>query len=318
MYAIGGYFELELSEKSNGLHSNALALNTARNALEYILKVNQYKKIYIPYFTCDAILEPISKLGISYSFYSIDEQLEPVFDFSQLEASDAFLYTNYFGLKNNYVKLLSEKIENLIIDNAQAFFAKPFRNESTYYSARKFFGVSDGAYLYTNEKLNESLDQDVSYERINHLLIRKDKSAEEGYSEFVKNDNSLINNDIKKMSRITKAILNSIDYNFVAERRVDNFNHLDSVLKGTNKFNFNLENDCVPMVYPYWSDDNSLKDRLLKNKVYCANYWPNVLEWCKSNALEYKLTNEVVYLPIDQRYNEKEMSFILKILKNEY
>ena len=51
MEAIGGYFELEL-RKGKHYHENALRLNSARNAFEYILRVRNYKKIYIPYYTC--------------------------------------------------------------------------------------------------------------------------------------------------------------------------------------------------------------------------------------------------------------------------
>ena len=74
-YPIGGYFELELN-KSIDYHRNAIALNTARNALEYILIAKKYQKVYIPYFTCDVILEPFQKLNIAYEFYKIDENFE--------------------------------------------------------------------------------------------------------------------------------------------------------------------------------------------------------------------------------------------------
>ena len=46
MKSIGGYFELEL--KNNGrYHPKSIALNTARNAFEYVLKVRTYKKLII-------------------------------------------------------------------------------------------------------------------------------------------------------------------------------------------------------------------------------------------------------------------------------
>ena len=46
MNAIGGYFGLEL-DKENEYHSEAIRLNTGRNALEYILISGFYKKIYL-------------------------------------------------------------------------------------------------------------------------------------------------------------------------------------------------------------------------------------------------------------------------------
>ena len=53
--AIGGYFELELPLKEE-FHKDALRLNSGKNCLEYILRARQYKKVYIPYYTCDVVL----------------------------------------------------------------------------------------------------------------------------------------------------------------------------------------------------------------------------------------------------------------------
>ena len=63
--AIGGYFELELP-KGEEYHKSALSLNSARNCFEYILRVRKYKKVYLPYYTCEVILEPLKKLNIQY------------------------------------------------------------------------------------------------------------------------------------------------------------------------------------------------------------------------------------------------------------
>lgn len=310
--SIGGYFELELSNVSKEFHSDAICLNTARNAFEYILKAKKIKKIFLPYFTCDVLLQPLHKLKLPFQFYSINENLEPIFDFTELKDGDAFLYTNYFGLKDNYVKKLSLMCEQLIIDNAQAFYTIPSKKVPTFYSARKFFGVADGAYLYNVKKLKVLIEQDVSFERMKHLLVRKDVSAEAGYSFFSENDKSLQNQSIKRMSKLTQSILKTIDYELAANRRKENFIYLHKALKSSNQFSLVLEEGCVPMVYPYWNKDKMLKEVLLENKIYTASYWPNVLEWCDKNSLEYQLANEVIYLPIDQRYDVADMEKILK------
>jgi len=307
---IGGYFDLELNSGRH-FHNNAIRLNTGRNAFEYILRVKKYKKIFLPYFTCDAMLEPIYKLGLMYEFYSINEDFSPQFDLIQLNKDEAFVYTNYFGLCNHIVSDLSKKASNIIIDNSQAFFTKRVYDVDTFYSARKFFGVPDGAYLYTNKLLKKKLERDISYSRMSHLLIRKDTTAEYGYRYFENNDISLSNNDIKHMSRLTDAILESIDYTHVLRKRRENFIFLFDSLKEKNKLIFNLDRDVVPLVLPYWSEDITLKERLKANKIYCATYWPNIKKWCNPNSLEYRLMNEVVYLPIDQRYDIQDLKRVL-------
>ena len=57
---------------------------------------------------------------------------------------------------------------------------------------------------------------------------------------------------------------------------------------------------------------NPCEKKLIENKIYTATYWPNVKECCDTDSLEYRMTYEVVYLPIDQRYGTEEMDFILK------
>jgi hypothetical protein len=49
--------------------------------------------------------------------------------------------------------------------------------------------------------------------------------------------------------------------------------------------------------------------------VFCARYWPNVLEWCQPGDFEYQLAENLVCLPIDQRYGEEEMNYIIDIIK---
>ena len=90
--AIGGYFELELP-KYPEFHTDAIALNSGRYCLEYILRCRKYRMIYVPYFTCGSAIEPIIKLGIRYKFYHIDKNYHIV-DNLELADEEAPLYTN--------------------------------------------------------------------------------------------------------------------------------------------------------------------------------------------------------------------------------
>lgn len=311
--AIGGYFGLELRHGEH-YHKDAIRLNTARNCFEYVLRSRQYAKVYIPYYTCEVMLEPLNKLGVQYEFYSVNEKLEPVV-LPDLKENEAFLYTNYYGLKQDCVLKLANCFGNrLIVDNAQAFYAKPIQGIDTFYSARKFFGVADGAYLYTDELLEEEFPQDESFYRMSHLLKRVDVSAEFGFSDFRANDDSLIGQPIKRMSNLTAAILESIDYDNAAKQRRENYLFLDSVLGEQNKIRLELDNDAVPMAYPYWTNDDSLRKKLIDNRIYVAKYWPNVMEWSNPCVLEYELTFHILPLPIDQRYCEEEMNGIIELI----
>ena len=306
MNAIGGYFELELL-KGEHYHKDAIRLNSGRNCFEYILLARCYKKVYMPYYTCQIMFDMANQLGIEIERYHINEQLEPV-EIPELIDGEAFLYTNYYGLKQRCVERLAEKFgQQLIVDNAQAFYAVPLKGIDTFYSPRKFFGVPDGGYLYTDAKLGEELPQAKSIERFSHLLQRIEDGAEAGYNAFVTNGKTLQGCPIERMSRVTEALLGAIDYSRIRAQRIENYKTLDKYLKETNKLNVEIEEDAVPMVYPYLTKDETLRSRLISQKIFVAAYWPNVEE---NNSIESTLRNQMYPIPIDQRYGEDEMKYI--------
>ena len=313
MKPLGGYFGLELPQFEE-YHKKALCLNTGRNCLEYILISHGYKKVYLPFYVCDVVLEPFRKLGVQYEFYHVNDHLE-LREHIPLNLDEALLYVNYFGLKQPYVDFLAEKYgPRLIIDNTQAFYAKPVAGIDTFYSCRKFFGVPDGAYLYTDKSLDEEFETDESYNRMSHLLKRIDLGAEFGYDDFRMNEDRLSGQPIRQMSRLTHRIMRSIDYQSAARRRRENYEYLHQHLANTNKLQLTLGKTDVPMVYPYLSADSVLRDKLLENKIFVARYWPNVLQWTSSDELEYCFTLHIQHLPVDQRYDLNDMDRILDFL----
>ncbi len=310
--AIGGYIGLELRQGTH-YHSNALPLNTGRNCFEYILKLRGYKHVLLPYYTCEVMLEPLRKLGISYSFYAIDPGLEPA-TLPVLHDKEAFVYTNYYGLKQHAVEQLAKHYgPRLIVDNSQAFFAPRINGIDTFYTARKFFGVADGAYVYADTPLDIELPRDESCSRMSHLLTRIDTCAESGYGDYLLHEEQLCNQPIKSMSRLTEHILCSIDYEQVRQRRITNYMVLERALYGSNKLSLDAS-ESVPMVYPYWTENgNTLRDELRQQRIYIAKYWKNVLDW-NSPALEQSLANDLLALPVDQRYTPADIETIIPLI----
>lgn len=314
--SIGGFLGLEMPLYEE-YHKDAVKLNSGRNSLEYILRVNEYKKIYIPYYSCDAILIPINNLNIPYEFYSIDQKLEPLFELNQLSVNEAFLYTNYLGLKTNYIVNNLSHFENIIIDNAQAFFSEPIKNLDSFYSPRKFFGVSDGGYVYTNKKKHITLEESQSYNRVTHLVKQVDLTIESAYQDYLINEEYLKSVPLKQMSNLTKNLLQAIDYDFVSKRRIDNFNYLKNQLQEINRLDIGDIKE-PPLHYPLLLNVscNEVRNELIENKIYCPKYWENVLNWIpEEKCFEAELVNNMLHLPIDQRYNLTDMEYIVRTYK---
>lgn len=75
MKEIGGYLELD-NFKDNEYYKNFIRINTGRNALIYLLRAKNIRKLFLPYFLCDSIKNALLKeKNIEIEFYHIDKNL---------------------------------------------------------------------------------------------------------------------------------------------------------------------------------------------------------------------------------------------------
>ena len=319
MKEIGGYFELELRRGNDFPHSHARCVNSGRNALEFILRSMESlpRMVWIPYYTCDVILQPLKRLGIPYQYYSIDNNLK-VKGIPNLGKDDYIVVNNYFGLLDSYIdKLVLKKtlVHHIIVDDTQAWYDRERLGIRQFYSPRKFFGVPDGGVAWTPISKEIELSPYCSYDGCSHLLKRLDTGAQSGYEDFVTNDKRLDDQPLLSMSNLTKAILSGIDYDDVRLHRRSNFEMLHSKLASTNRLSIpDLSDFSCPMIYPYWIDYPNLRHELIEAGIFVASYWPNILKGRKTETLEYNLATNLIPLPIDQRYQEQDMERIIDII----
>ncbi|MCE2615601.1 hypothetical protein [Phocaeicola oris] len=317
MKAIGGYFELEKEGIGVFPHKNGILLNTGRNALEYILRsIPSIKGIYLPYYTCEVVLEPIKKLNIPFTYYHTNDCFEIAEDIN-LEEDQYIIVNNYFGIKDSYIDTLLSKFgDHLIVDCAQALFAPILPEVKMFYSIRKFIGVPDGgvAYGISNEQ-EKWLDIDESYDRLEHLKIRKKQGAETGFGKYQENETKLNNQPILQMSAYTRFASRNIDYNSIITKRRTNYQYLNNALKTKNHLSLpDINSFACPMVYPFIGYiDRDLRKELISKKIFVARYWPNVVPYRDYNR-EVEMTDQIMPLPIDQRYGKNDMDIIIKTI----
>ena len=313
MREYGGYLEFEHKEYAS-YYSGILALNTGRNCLKYLIQAKNIKHIYMPRFICEVVIEACEDESVQIDYYSIGMNFMPI----NLEVDDkeAYLYVvNYYGiLKDEALVQLSEKY-HIIVDNAQAFFRKPISGIDTIYTCRKFFGVSDGAYLSTDTFMDKELLTDQSYDRIEYLFGRIDTCASDFYKKFQKNEEELGNKEIAYMSNTTKAILSLVDYKSVKKKRTENFQKLNKELKQYNEIK-KLEYITGAYMYPLLiKNGNNIRKYLQEHKIYISLLWPNVIESESEDSYEYYLAQNILPIPCDQRYDSDDMRYIATMIK---
>ena len=312
MKEIGGYFEFERLT-GREYYPELLALNTARNALLYVLKARQISKLYIPYFLCDSVAKMCARNGFEYEYYRIDGDFLPVFEKSLGEHEYLYIVNFYGQVSDEAVRLLQRKYRNIILDNVQDFFRKPLAGVDTIYSCRKFFGVPDGAYLSCGVSLAEEIPVDKSGERMRHLVGRLEGNASDYYGDFKSNDGSFGQLELMWMSALTHNILGAIDYNKVRNTRNSNFTRLAEAFDRHNQLA--LVPPDGPYCYPLCCNNGmEIKKRLAAEKIYIPTLWPNVLEM--EGTLEQKLARNILPLPCDQRYGQADMErMIVEVMK---
>ena len=323
MKEIGGFFELELNKVGGLYHDDALAFNNGSNALKFFLKKSNYKTVYLPYYTCESVLKVIQSLGLKSKFYSIDLDFHPRVDFNFFDSQTLLIYNNYFGLNLKKVNQVLSQTQFTIIDSSQAFYYQPEEGSFAFNSVRKFFGVPDGGFLYGIKKDEIEFYKELPNTNysLDHLTGRIEMGASRSYESYIKSEKLLLNINLGKMSRLTKSLLRNLDFSKVKQTRVENYNLFHEKFFESNDLkldHLNSNSDSVPLCYPLLTNQGAkLKNYLISHKIYVPTYWPNVLNWKKDKtSLENKLVEDLVCLPIDQRYNKSDMNYIIEIIES--
>jgi hypothetical protein len=307
--AIGGYFELELPHAAATLHDGALRFQSSRAAFLALLRAARPTAVWMPWYICDAMIEPLRMTGTPVKRYRLDADLRV--QSADIAHGEWLVYVNYFGLCARQVDDVLNRFprERVVIDNAQAFFAQPSDCLATLYSPRKFLGVPDGGCLVTQQpvEMPDAIDE-ASLLRCGHLLTRLAKDAEAGYADYARAEESLKQQEPLRMSALTQRLLASIDYDSVRERRVANFAFLHEKLQRYNRFRFSPGEDAVPLCYPFFGAPAGVHEALRAQRIYTPTYWPDVAAAADAPDFERSLPGSTLCLPCDQRLTRDDLA----------
>lgn len=305
----GGYIELD-TYQGKEYHENALALNCGRSCLKLLLEKEKIKKIYLPYFCCDSVAQPCRKSGTEIEYYHIKQDFRPIFE-KELKENEWVYIVNYYGqLTQSEICSYKNQYQNIVIDNAQAFFESPAEKIDTLYTCRKFFGVADGAYLYTDiSNVEDDFEKDYSFERMRFLLGRYEKEANEFYQDYVENNHLFREEPVKTMSKLTHNLLRGIDYEKVSQTRKMNFAYLHQKLNSFNRLDLNVPEGAF--MYPFYIEGGeNLRKQLQKKRIYIPTLWADVFDVCEETDLEYDMAKNILPIPVDQRYTTEDMEYL--------
>ena len=238
------------------------------------------------------------------------------------EVEDRWVFVvNYFGL----LDLSDLPYERCIVDQAHGFYAKPILRPHVYtlYSCKKFFGVPDGGYLVgdVDEAWVSDLLPEHVHEHFSYLVSSAEVGTEKDYAQKQAADRYLTRRH-SKMSELTRGLLAVIDYEAVLKQRVKNTQFLQAALGKYNRLTplidrYLEERSASEALYLYpflpladLGDDFAydLRQKLIQNKIYVPQLWQDTADEEFAGSLAYQLSAETSFLPVDQRYEEADMT----------
>ena len=280
---------LEILSSKNGLYSNA------RSALYALTQVCQLRRIWLPSFICDTVLQPFEKASLVFNFYPVNSTLDADFSEVSIAEGDAVLLISYFGvpIDDSLYEWLKEKGVCVIEDLSQAVYSSPNKcADFSVYSLRKFFAVPDGGIVVSNgEEINwpytSSADRVDLLRRIEAIsdrsLFDAGLSNSKAWVSGVQKSEAALVANLFPMSLFTRAqVAGSIDFENDRTQRIKNFDYWAS-------YSF-LDTERDYKNYPTKAQPNFTNTH---NLSLVGKYWIN--DWRSQVGFSYALASGRTY-----------------------
>ncbi|MFZ1689152.1 MAG: hypothetical protein WAU70_17145 [Flavobacteriales bacterium] len=315
MKPIGGFFELELPRGGGSPHPGAVALCTGRACLTVLLQHLKPKLVHVPYHTCDASLEPFRRSNVGTRFYALDEDLHPV-SLPDLASGEYFLWIDYYGVCGAITeRLKTHYSDRLIIDDTHAFYRGGHAGHWSFTSARKYFGVPDGAFLFAPVPVAIDAARFAAVS-LDHGLLRLLGRQAEAYRAYTSYERSLTG-DVQRISAISEGLLRGVDHEAVKSARRRNFRYFHEQLGASNTFRYRFDPADVPFCYPYLPAVPIDRPAMYEKGLFAPQLWPDELErGIEGYAWEKRLSTELLPLPVDHRYTVDDLRRFVEHLQN--
>jgi len=320
---IGSDFNLKIKEEKN------LFFVSGRCAIKNILNnlIRNNEKCLIPNYLCDSIF----KCFKNYDFYNIDNNLNINLIYLK-NIIEKYQYKlifiiNYFGKIDDNIdvikKICIEKNIIIVEDFTHNLYSNNLYGDISICSYRKSLETPFGSIVIDNNNLLEK--NQTSYFNFKYLFYN------------ILKINGMFLKNIKYLKFIWHPILkycennlNSINYdgfdyiNYIFYKyyydinnkyiRIENFKYLNKKLKYKSMLKNEKLYFSYPILFETIEERNNFKQICIKNKLYFPIYWP--LDFDKEHECNHYISNHILCIPIDQRYNKSHMNYIIDLINN--
>lgn len=326
---IGGFFGLDhpqapvpqsLLSHWRIVPDRTIAFQNARSALRYLLEATSPEKIWLPAFICKEVLQAVPK-SIKVEYFNINNELSPNINLldENLSPGDCVLAVDYFGrgIGSEAAEFVKNRPDVLWIeDRAQAIDpAESPWGDWLLYSPRKVVGVPDGGLLVGQgtqipvPDYDPIEDADFMIPSLirSELAVGADTSG--AYEKYAATEKRM-RAGRTRMSRLSMAVLSSVDAAKIIEKRKRNYRALAAALMEFSLLGDSTVDDA-PFGFPVRVPEcNRIWSELRAKGIFAARHWRELPSPKSAFPWEHELSCEIMTLPVDQRYGEEEMQRI--------
>ncbi len=262
----------------------------------------------MPFYTCDSLLEPAIERGINVEWYALDEHLAPM-GLSIPGNDELIVLVDHFGVRSTATRALAVELgPRAILDETHAFYAgAPPAGLWSFNSARKFFGVPDGGYVFGPHALPPPGQRNTKGSA-DHLVLGALGETTAALEAFRANEAGMMS-DIVAGSVLGKALLSRYDHRAMRAQRAMNAARAHEVLGHLNELDIELDANCAPLCYPLLLKEPVALAPLHAAGLFIPRYWPELQQRSRRAefAKEVERAERLIAFPIDQRYSVEEV-----------
>lgn len=318
---MGGAFGLELPLCDCFPHPESpycAYVDSGRAALQLLLRAmpQRPRRVWVPRFACDTLLQPLRRLRLPVCRYEIaEDDLSPLLP-DEAGEDDAAVFINYFGLAGAaWQQAVADFPGAALADATTALYAPPLPQAAgSFYSPRKFGGLCDGGVAVAPYPLALPTRTDRSSTAARALLLRTESGAAAALPATERAE-ARLNREPRRMSPLSRRLLRSIDWAAAARRRCANYRVLHAALRELNRLCLPEEPPSAPQCYPLVTAIPGLRDSLVDAGVALPLYWPEVIADSEASDSANRLARRLLPLPLDQRYDTHDMDRLLRLIR---
>ena len=319
-----------INGKKNEYFNDVIKTFMGRDALRIFLYNTKPKKVLIPAYICQEVINEFRRGNCEINYYDINSDFsidcDTIIDKIKANRIDLFYYVVYFGIANNnsIAKKIKCNCTNVkIIEDRAHYLSNDYdliNCDAYIYSFRKLLPISEGGGIKSILPLEINFSNLVLSNILPFMMYMKKKLL--GYNDKY-NRTSLTNdkfqNSIMPMSKFSSTILEKYDYISEIQFRRNCFNKwIEKLKRAKIKPVFNiLEDASIPLGCPiYVENPEKVQEYMRQKKYYLKRHWKLNLTMIEIAPIAFSISNKIITLPIYRGIDENMQENIINLLES--